>query len=137
MDDRWDETDLRRLGYEEGPDGVFRKKVRNHVRDKNSGTLPKPKPNKRDEQKRSNETEKGGASESKKGSRKDRFVLAVTSYRTRDMDPDNLVPKWYIDELVKAEIIPDDSSKYIEGIFKSVVPGAEEEYTTIKVYKLK
>ena len=52
------------------------------------------------------------------------------------MDPDNLCPKWYIDELTKAGIIPDDSSKYIQEFRKKVVKTKDEEYTLIRILKL-
>lgn len=37
------------------------------------------------------------------------YVVRVTSYRTRLLDTDNLVPKWHIDALRYAGILPADS----------------------------
>lgn len=66
------------------------------------------------------------------------YKINVISYRVRLCDPDNLVPKYYIDEMVRAGIIPDDSSKYIQSIEKKVikVKKTEEEKTVIEVWQL-
>jgi hypothetical protein len=44
--------------------------------------------------------------------------IDIHCYRTRPADPDNCCAKWTIDALVSAEIIPDDSRKYIEVTFR-------------------
>ena len=43
----------------------------------------------------------------------DRIRVCVTSYRRRLCDPDNLSPKYFIDCLRYAKIIPDDSPEFI------------------------
>lgn len=74
-------------------------------------------------------------SQSQSSPHEPKFFIKVVSYRKRDMDPDNLCPKYYIDEIRKAGYIPDDSSKYIMGIHKSVVL-AEEEKTVIEIFQV-
>lgn len=65
------------------------------------------------------------------------FQIFITSFRHRDFDPDNLYPKWYIDQIVKGGIIPDDSSKYVDFVGKRVVviPTDKPECTLIDVYQ--
>lgn len=76
---------------------------------------------------------------SKKKSDKDtrEFRVFVTAYNVRDMDPDNVLPKWYIDKIVEAGIVPDDKSHYIKGIEKRViiVDSEEEERVLIEVFE--
>lgn len=48
-----------------------------------------------------------------KDSNPKRFHVRVVSYRRRLCDADNLCPKYFIDCLKYAEIVPDDSAKYI------------------------
>ena len=66
-----------------------------------------------------------------------RWRIRVTSFRVADFDSDNIYAKWYIDELPKRGIIPDDSSKYVDCTSKWVVPVAtkEEERTLVEVYE--
>lgn len=65
------------------------------------------------------------------------YTILITSYRKRDMDPDNLYPKNYIDQLVEAKIIPDDSSKHISEIIKRVrkVKSEKDERTVIEILR--
>lgn len=62
----------------------------------------------------------------------------MIAYCLRHTDPDNLLPKYYIDEIVKAGYIPDDSSKYIDSIEKRVVKieKGEQTRTVIKIWKM-
>lgn len=66
-----------------------------------------------------------------------KYKIIVIARKIRGVDPDNLCPKYFIDEIVKAGIIPDDSSKYVESIEKRVekVKTKEEEKTIIEIYK--
>jgi len=114
----------------------------------NSRSLPQPKPSIRNETKRSNAPKKTRKKSSqkrlKRASERDysrfkcdcpRFKIYVKSYRKRHLDPDNLCPKWYIDEIVKAGYLPDDSSKYVESIEKSVEKDSDER-TVITVTRI-
>lgn len=67
-----------------------------------------------------------------------KFKIVVSSYRHRDIDPDNLCPKHYIDILVRRKVLPDDSSKYIESVEKKVfvIPRTDSERTEIEIFKL-
>lgn len=69
----------------------------------------------------------------------ERYEIFVTAFCYRDTDPDNIIPKWFIDELVRQGVIPDDSSKYVRNIFKEVeVIGSEEkERTLIEVFAVR
>lgn len=123
----WSEEELRLRGYVQQPDGSYERTYIQIPRQ-----MPQSKPSVQPEQKRHDETQKRDEKDSK---RRDQFSIVVTSFRKRHMDPDNLCPKWYIDELVRAKIIPDDSSRYIKEIKKQVVKTKGEEYTTIKIIK--
>lgn len=65
--------------------------------------------------------------------------IVIIARRCRDIDPDNIWPKWFIDEIVRAGIIKEDSSRYIEGIYKTVekVSREEDESTIIELWKVK
>lgn len=106
-----------------------------YLQSRNTQQVPKPKPG--PGIKAADETKvKGGAKGSSESG--DMWGLIVTAYCRRHTDPDNLCPKWYIDELVRAGIILDDSSRHVAWIAKSVVKigKAEEEKTVIEVVKL-
>lgn len=64
-------------------------------------------------------------------------VIAKRMNATR-FDPDNLIPKWYIDEIVRAGVIPDDKTKYIESVEKMVkrANSKEDEETIIEIYQI-
>lgn len=64
-----------------------------------------------------------------------KFKIYVTSYTRFHTDPDNIFPKYFIDELVRAGILPDDSSRYISSIEKEVIIVKEknEERTKLVV----
>lgn len=66
-----------------------------------------------------------------------RYRIVVIERRRRQIDPDNLFPKWVIDELVRARYLPDDSSRYVCSIEKrvEVVRAPEEESTTIELWR--
>lgn len=44
-----------------------------------------------------------------KESHPDFYVVRVTSFRTRLLDTDNLVPKWHVDSLRYAGVLPSDA----------------------------
>jgi hypothetical protein len=63
-----------------------------------------------------------------------RFHVRVTSYRKRLLDPDNLCPKYFIDCLRYAGIIPDDSARFMDfTVRQQKVKGDDEERTEIEV----
>lgn len=65
------------------------------------------------------------------------YKIVITSYRRRAFDPDNIWGKPYIDEIVAAGVIPDDSSDYVELIAKRVirVKDPQHERTVIEVFQ--
>jgi hypothetical protein len=62
------------------------------------------------------------------------YRIIVISKRKRDLDPDNIFPKWIIDQLVKFGLLPDDSSKYVLSIEKRVERSTKEE-TIVEVWQ--
>lgn len=68
----------------------------------------------------------------------DRFRIIVTVYCSRKEDSDNVYPKHFIDLLIRAGIMPDDSSKWVASTEKKIeqVQTKEEERTIIEIYKL-
>lgn len=66
-----------------------------------------------------------------------RWRIRVTNYRVANFDSDNIYAKWYIDELKKQGIIPDDGLKYVDCTTKWAVPVStpEEERTLVEVYE--
>lgn len=63
-----------------------------------------------------------------------RFRVCVTSYRRRLTDQDNLAPKFFVDCLRYAGVIPDDSPQAIDySITQVKVRKKEEERTEIEV----
>lgn len=69
-----------------------------------------------------------------KESNSGRFRVLVTSYRRRLTDQDNLAPKFFIDCLRYAGVIPDDSPQAIDySITQVKVRKKEEERTEIEV----
>lgn len=108
------------------------KRIQANLQTGNPRPLPKPESNIRNESKKKNDNKK----ETKRASR-ETYKIIVIARKIRGVDPDNLAPKYFIDEIVRAGIIPDDSSKYIESIEKRVekVKTKEEEKTIIEIYK--
>ena len=50
-------------------------------------------------------------------------------------DPDNLCPKWMVDEMVRAGVIEDDSMRFVELVtLKAVRCGRGEERTELTVF---
>lgn len=139
MNIRWTEAEAREHGFRQDSDGEWYHPDRHS----SSGRISSPrrshhpravsesKPNVHGAAPAAIKTAKRTEDESKDGD----YRIFVVAYRRRHVDPDNLCPKWYIDELVKANILPDDSSKYIESITKKVVVSRGQEETRIFVYK--
>ena len=76
------------------------------------------------------------AKSSRKTQSKERYRIVVIARRTRDIDPDNMFPKWIIDELVRAKYLPDDSSRFVETIEKRVeIVKGEEEKTIVEIWR--
>lgn len=66
-----------------------------------------------------------------------RFAVSVKSYRLRLLDPDNLCPKYFIDGLRYAGLIPDDRSEDIElAVTQEKVARAEDERTVVTITEL-
>lgn len=65
-----------------------------------------------------------------------RFLVCIVSYRSRLCDPDNLCPKYFVDCLRYAEVIPDDSQAEIELKVSQVKVKRELERTEITVYEI-
>lgn len=62
------------------------------------------------------------------------YLVRVTSYRTRLIDTDNLVPKWHVDSLRYAGIIPSDAPDRARiETRQEKVSGKENERTEIEV----
>ncbi len=63
-----------------------------------------------------------------------RLLVSVVSFRVRPCDPDNLCPKYFIDCLRYAEIIPDDSAEDIQlQVSQRKVATKKEERTEIVI----
>ena len=68
------------------------------------------------------------------GANPKRFRVCVTGFRRRLCDPDNLCPKYFIDCLRYAKIIPDDSAKHIIlTVEQFKVRNSNEERTEITI----
>lgn len=63
-----------------------------------------------------------------------RLLVSVTSYRKRLCDPDNLCPKYFIDCLRYAQIIPDDRPQDIE--LRVSQEKSKQERTKITIERL-
>lgn len=131
---RWTEEEAKRAGFRKTAKGdwIYERQVT--VRVNNPSPLPQSERNIRRETKRPTKA-KAPVQADSKGTNS--FTLEVISYSHRHRDPDNLCPKWYIDEMVRAGILPDDSSRFIRAITKSVVKITKEENekTIIRVYQ--
>lgn len=63
-----------------------------------------------------------------------RILVRVTSFRRRLCDPDNLCPKYFIDCLRYANLIPNDSDQDIQlTVGQKQVETKEEEKTLIEI----
>jgi len=103
----------------------------------NSDEVSIDKRNVRDESGGEAKSEEGVKVVSKGCGRK--FEITVTSFSRFHSDPDNLFPKYFIDELVRASLLDGDSSRNISWIKKQVVKvkSEEEERTEIVVNVVK
>ena len=129
---RWSEEEIKEYGYRIGQNGDIYPAKRNLPL---SHTLPLS------ESQHSNwrDNEKSTRRKSKaKETHQRSYAIEVISYSLRHRDPDNLCAKWTIDELSRNGIIPDDSSKWIKWIKKSVVKISkpEKEKFEVIVYEI-
>lgn len=66
-----------------------------------------------------------------------RFLVRIVSVRKRLADPDGLVPKWHLDALRYAGVIPDDTAEVLElSVSQRKCAKGEEERTEIEVYQI-
>lgn len=66
-----------------------------------------------------------------------KYVVRVTSFRVRLLDTDNLVPKWHVDALRYAGVLPSDAPDRCEIETKQKKVSAKaEERTEILIEKL-
>lgn len=102
------------------------------VKAKGSRPMPGTKSNSSRKPKKKVEVKGRGKAESQSS-----YRVVVVAKRKREIDPDNVFPKWAIDELVKAGYLEDDSSKFIASIEKRVelVRSADEEETIIEIWR--
>ena len=65
-------------------------------------------------------------------------VVTIHSYRFRLADPDGLAGKWTIDAIVKAGILADDTTEYVEEVrFKQTkIKKPEEERVVVTLQEL-
>lgn len=66
-----------------------------------------------------------------------RIVIISKRVNALNFDSDNVVAKWAIDEMVKAGLLENDSTAYVESTLKMCkkVETAAEEETIIEVYQ--
>ena len=70
------------------------------------------------------------------GEHSKRFVVRITACRQRLLDPDNLCPKYFIDGLRYAGLIPDDTPDQIElEVRQEKVTLQSDECTVIDLYQ--
>lgn len=74
------------------------------------------------------------ATEAGKGRNPGRIHVRIISYRRRLLDPDNCIPKYFVDFLKYAEIIPDDTADCITVQTEQVkVKSKSDERTEILI----
>ena len=112
------------------------------IRVRDSRQMPVSKRGNKDASRGILKTGKKRASKSRKSLSREneagkRWRIRITNFRVADFDSDNIYAKWYVDELSKRGVIPDDSSKYVDCTSKWVVPVTtkEEERTLVEVYE--
>jgi hypothetical protein len=130
---RFTEKELKDAGFVKDGKGEYRTKGSPACVLTESSAKPKPNIRRRVKAPAPDEsTDEGGGGSSRN------FGIEVAVYSRRHRDPDNIFPKYILDELVRREVIPDDSSRYIRWIRKGVfkVETREEEKTIIQVVEL-
>lgn len=66
-----------------------------------------------------------------------RFLVRITSVRSRLGDPDGIVGKWHLDALRYAGCLQDDTAELLNyEVSQRKCSKGEEEHTEIEVYKL-
>lgn len=66
-----------------------------------------------------------------KGQHTSRYAVRVVSRRQRLLDPDNLIPKYFIDSLRYAGLLPDDCPEIIELAVTQEKVGTKAECCTL------
>lgn len=114
---------LEALGYVEITPGIWHKQ--NEIHSLDTARSAKPEPAVRNE---------SVAKAAREKSHPARFLISVESRRRRLVDPDNLCPKYFIDCLRYAELIPDDSARFVEvRLLQLKVARKEQEGTQVTV----
>lgn len=138
MSNRWTEEEAIAYGFRKNAKGEWESPKLHEVKQPllfqggDSELVPKFKPRIRKQTKRKDAVKKRTETDSEKS---DKFRIVVTSYRKRHADPDNICPKWYIDEIVRAGIMPDDISKYVLSVEKRVRVTKQEPKTVIEIFR--
>jgi Holliday junction resolvase RusA-like endonuclease len=109
---------LRNKGYIRQPDGSY-SKIASPVVAKSRPSVPEPA---------ARRGTLGTSEDQAQGT--GRRVLRITVYRSRLLDPDNVVPKYEIDALRYAGIIADDSAAHVEVVTRQVKVGSKKEEGT-------
>lgn len=123
---RFSEEELEKLGFKRTENNTWARSVKASKKGRNTCKV--------------SQYQRGSVAKSKRQNEKqeaieERYRIVVVSYRKRHCDPDNLFPKTWIDELVCAGYLPDDSSKYVESVEKKVIKSKVEK-TVIEIWKV-
>jgi hypothetical protein len=62
-----------------------------------------------------------------------RAVVVITSFRERLIDPDNLCPKYFIDGLRYAQLLPGDSAREIDLVLRQTACEKGQDRTEILI----
>ena len=73
------------------------------------------------------------ALQNKKKFDKARLIFTAYYKGNRKHDPDNLYVKPFLDGLVQAGMIKDDSNLYVQSVTLKVETGAKSDYVTIEI----
>src|SRR5690606_35469426 len=137
MSIRWTEEEARAYGLVQNAKGEWQQKGSRSggnasLPRRDSREVPAPQQTEEREAPRAAENPDG-----REGCGEGRYRIDVEVHRLRKIDPDNLCPKWFIDELVRHGVLPDDSSDYIAAIEKRVVrvKRKEDEKTVIEIWE--
>lgn len=65
-----------------------------------------------------------------------RFLVSITSFRTRLLDPDNLAGKYFLDCCRYAKLIPGDRQEDIEYSIRQIKVPKGQERTEIEITEL-
>ena len=141
MSIRWSEEEAREFGFVRDGQGNWRRS--NHVPSRETAlptrsadAVPVVQQAKERPAPRKDQHRKGSEESSEVGNR-EKFRIEVTSHTRFKCDNDNMCPKWFIDELVKAGVLPGDSCDYVAAYETRVVrvKRKEDEKTVIEVWR--